>query len=102
MKSTIRVVICLVMICLSLTMGFFTFLSFARATPEAPIVSDRYVLGESGGFLAVYADGDRREPVTITNIPTSRLRQADLAEVKAGVICGSEGELLQILEDLGS
>ena len=104
MKVGIRIVLCVLLVCAALTMAVFTALGFApRSGGEtAPEREARYVLGESGGNIAVYSSADPDEPVTVTNIELSQLREADRAEIRAGLIVGTESELLQLLEDLGS
>ena len=43
-----------------------------------------------------------REPVRITGIETARLRTADRLLLKKGIPADDSGELLLLLEDLGS
>ena len=104
MKVGIRIVLCVLLICAALTMAVFTALGFApgRAGEPESGRETRYVLGESDGNIAVYSSADPNEPVTVTNIELAQLREADRAEIRAGLIVGTESELLQLLEDLGS
>ena len=106
MKVGIRMVLCVLLICAALTMAVFTALGFAPGrdiTPEGAGVGElRYVLGESGGNIAVYSSANPDEPVTVTNIELAGLREADRAEIRARLIVGTESELIQVLEDLGS
>ena len=104
MKVGIRMVLCVLFICAALTMAVFTALGFAPGRGGTPAGERelRYVLGESGGNIAVYSSADPDEPVTVTNIELAQLREADRAEIRAGLIVGTESELLQLLEDLGS
>ena len=104
MKIGIRIVLCVLLVCAALTMAVFTALGFTPARGGEPVGERelRYVLGESGGNIAVYSSADPDEPVTVTNIELSQLREADRAEIRAGLIVGTESELLQLLEDLGS
>ena len=64
--------------------------------------SAEYVLGDSGGYVAVFAGRRGREPVRVTAIETARLRAADKLLLKKGIPAENGGELLQLLEDLGS
>ena len=104
MKVGIRILLCVLLICAALTMAVFTALGFAPRSGGEPALGRelRYVLGESGGNIAVYSSADPDEPVTVTNIELAQLREADRAEIRAGLIVGTESELLQLLEDLGS
>lgn len=106
MKVGIRMVLCVLLICAALTMAVFTALGFSPGRGGEAVgtgVSElRYVLGESGGNIAVFSSADPDEPVTVTNIELAGLREADRAEIRAGLIVGTESELLQLLEDLGS
>jgi len=61
-----------------------------------------YFLRDSGGYVAVFAGRRGREPVRVTAIETARLRAADKLLLKKGIPAENGGELLQLLEDLGS
>ena len=61
-----------------------------------------YFLRENDGFVAVYSGKRSREPVQVTRIETSRLRAADRLLLKDGIPAENSGELLHLLEDLGS
>jgi hypothetical protein len=61
-----------------------------------------YFLRESGGYVAVFSGRRAREPVRITGIETARLRTADRLLLKKGIPADDSGELLLLLEDLGS
>ena len=61
-----------------------------------------YFLRESGGYVAVFSGRRSREPVRVTGIETARLRSADKLLLQKGIPAESGGELLQLLEDLGS
>ena len=105
MKVGIRIVLCALLICAALTMAVFTALGFTpRDSGGEPALGreTRYMLGESDGNVAVYSSADPNEPVPVTNIELAGLREADRAEIRAGLIVGTESELLQLLEDLGS
>ena len=61
-----------------------------------------YFLRESGGYVAVFSDRRSREPLKITPIETNRLRRTDRLLLRDGIPAGDSGELLHLLEDLGS
>ncbi len=87
--------------------------SFAQTRPEAgpavPVVDDRYtdfasaayILKESGGYVAVFSS-NTSQPLEVTAIPVSTLRQADQTLLETGITAANEEELLQLLEDFGS
>ena len=104
MKVGIRMVLCVLLICAALTMAVFTALGFSPGRGGEPVGEReaRFMLGESDGNIAVYSSAAPDEPVTVTNIEMAQLREADRAEIRAGLIIGTESELLQVLEDLGS
>ena len=59
-------------------------------------------LGESGGYVAVFADRGRRKTISITDIELSALRSGDRAMLEKGIPVADERSLLSLLEDLGS
>lgn len=61
-----------------------------------------FFLRDSGGYLAVFAGARGREPLRVTEIETKRLRAADRQLLRQGLPAADAGELLQLLEDLGS
>lgn len=61
-----------------------------------------YFLREADGYVAVYAGRRSREPVQVTGIETARLRSTDRLLLKDGIPAENSGELLHLLEDLGS
>ena len=61
-----------------------------------------FILRDSGGYVAVYENSRRREPLSVTGIELRCLREADRAMVEAGIPVISRTELLELLEDLGS
>jgi len=61
-----------------------------------------YFLRDSGGYVAVFSDRRSREPLKVTPIETKRLRQTDRLLLRDGIPAGDSGELLHLLEDLGS
>ena len=103
MKTAYKISACVAAAAVALTMAVFTMAGFSpRQTAKQPPREAGYVLGESGGNIAVYRAGDLTNPVTVTNIELTGLREADRAMIRAGVLSGTESELLMLLEDLGS
>lgn len=103
MKTGIKITLCTALAAAALTMAVFTLAGFTPAKhTKMPPREAYYVLGESNGNIAVYRSGDMSSPVTVTNIELSQLREADRSMISAGLIAGSESELLMLLEDLGS
>ena len=64
--------------------------------------SAEYFLRESDGYIAVFSGRRSREPVQVTGIETQRLRATDRLLLKDGIPAENSGELLHLLEDLGS
>ena len=61
-----------------------------------------WYLRDSGGYVAVFPGRRAREPMRVTGIETARLRTADRLLLKKGIPADDSGELLLLLEDLGS
>ena len=61
----------------------------------------RYLLREKDGFVAVYKSGENRLE-RLTDIETALLRRADRAMLEKGIPAENIGEVLSLLEDLGS
>ena len=61
----------------------------------------QYLLREKDGFVAVYRSGENR-PARVTDIETPLLRRADRAMLEKGIPAEDLGEVLSLLEDLGS
>lgn len=61
----------------------------------------QYVLRESEGRVAVFRSG-KNTPERLTQIETAALRRADRAMLAKGIPAEDLGELLTLLEDLGS
>jgi len=94
LKIGIRIVSCVMLIAMALTMAVFSLADFQSPAAD-------YRLGEHNGLLAVYS-GEDTEPVTVTDIALSSLRQADRDMISRGIAASSQEELLSLLEDLGS
>ena len=106
MKNGIKIILCAALCAVALTMAVFTLAGFSPNGPSRarlPQVSEgSFVLGELDGNIAVFAGGNMQTPITVTNIELDQLREADRSLISAGLVAGSESELLQLLEDLGS
>lgn len=105
MKYGIRIILCAALCAVALTLAVFTLSGFSpsRTRTKLPNVSEgSYVLGEVDGNVAVFTGGDMENPVSVTNIELGQLREADRDMISAGLVAGSESELMQLLEDLGS
>lgn len=106
MKYGIRIILCAALCAVALTMAVFTLAGFSPSHPtraNPPEVREgSFVLGELDGNIAVFASGNMDEPITVTNIELRQLREADRSMISAGLVAGSESELMQLLEDLGS
>ena len=61
-----------------------------------------YFLRDSDGYIAVFGGKRAREPLRVTRIETARLRDTDRLLLRDGIPAGDSGELLTLLEDLGS
>ena len=99
MKIAIRMALCGVLAAVAVTMAAMTAVDFRRAN-EARAAG--YVLGEAQGCVAVYAGGDLKTPLQVTEIELASLRGADRALIERGLHAASHEEVLQILEDLGT
>lgn len=103
MKTRIRIVLCTSLAAIAMTLAVFTLAGFSPSRKSVPAETDAcYVLGERDGNVAVFLSSDMDSPVTVTDISLANLRQADRAMISAGLLVGSENELMQLLEDLGS
>ena len=99
MKLAIRIIVLTVLAAVALTLATFTLADFRRA--EERRAREGFVLGTAGGSVAVYAGGDLRNPLTVTDIPLSTLRRADRERLEQGLPVADREQLLELLEDLG-
>jgi len=93
MKIGIRIISCVMLIAMALTMAVFSLADFQK--------EDGYRLGEHEGRVAVYSQNGS-VPITVTDIALSSLRQADREMLAKGLEAATQEELLSLLEDLGS
>ena len=99
MRITIRIIICTILAAIALTLAVFTVADFHRA--NAAREAQGYVLGALGDSVAVYAGGDLKNPLDVTDIELASLRETDRELITKGMPVASREELLQLLEDLG-
>lgn len=64
--------------------------------------SKSYVLKEYEGHVAVFMANDLKNPVTVTGIQVSTLREMDKKLMETGMTIDSRERLMMTLEDLGS
>ena len=99
MHTTFRVVLCICLMALAVTMAAFTMAGFAKETP-AP--GEALRLGAWQGSVAVFDGSAGGSPIRVTEIALTSLRATDRALIEHGYPVGSEEELQALLEDLGS
>lgn len=61
-----------------------------------------YILRDYAGYVGVFKANGGKNPLTVTNIETKTLREADRDMLGAGIAVADRDELLTLLEDLGS
>jgi hypothetical protein len=64
--------------------------------------SNSYILKEYEGHVAVFMANDLKNPVTVTDIQVSTLRDLDKKLMETGMRIDSRDRLMMTLEDLGS
>ena len=106
MKTAIRIIICVCLLAVAVTMAAFTLADLSRlgdgGAAERPAAG--LLLADYQGSIAVFESGDRgrNEPIRITDIPLASLRDSDREMIERGYAVASQEELLALLEDLGS
>lgn len=61
-----------------------------------------FYLKNENGYIAVYESRRARDPLSVTGIEISVLRDADRILLSRGIPVKNSAELLELLEDLGS
>ena len=90
MRLGIRIVSCVALVAIALTMAVFTAADFGES-------EEKYTIGEYGGNVAVFTlDGG--EMIALTDISLASLRQGDREMVFSGIVASSQRELQQLLE----
>ncbi len=76
----------------------------SNATAECMSETDSgsYILKEYEGHVAVYMANDLKNPITVTDIQVSTLRELDKKLMQTGMKIDSRERLMMTLEDLGS
>lgn len=72
------------------------------AATEQKQSSAGYYLRECEGYIAVFADMSSDTPLTVTDIETVMLTDADRDMLRQGIAAENRTELLKLLEDLSS
>lgn len=70
--------------------------------PSCAIEEAEFVLREYDGCIGVFSPQSDDGPITVTDIETRSLREADREIVKNGIAVADREELLSLLEDFGS
>ena len=96
MKFGIRIIACIAMIAIALTMVVFTAADFRE------IREGSFVLREYSGRVAVFSGADNDEPLAITDIKIENLPGSDRHKLGTGIVVSGEDSLQKLLEDLGS
>ena len=99
MKTGIRIMICAILAAVAAVMAGYTIAGFDE---KGPVQDSLYMLRESGGHVAVYGRENPANPITVTDIELSSLRERDRELIAAGLPAQSPEELARLLEDLGS
>ena len=99
MRSSFRMVLCLCLMAVAVTMAAFTMADLARAGASQ---EGKLMLGAWEGSVAVFDLGDPSAPLQVTDIELGSLRAADRALIERGYPVASPEALQTLLEDLGS
>lgn len=98
MKTSIKMILCLCLMVIAVTMAAMTLADLSPA--DTPRAEQGFVLGEYEGRLAIF--GQSKEPISVTEIELDGLRAADREMVRKGIPVTTREELVSLLEDLGS
>lgn len=104
------------LVCLALSSGYIaskaleTITPVAEASPPDEVYENytvyaqnaEYYLRDFDGYVGVFASDRGGEPVEVTDIELSCLREADRAMIQNGLPVCDRMQLLTLLEDLGS
>ena len=110
MKTAIRIIICVCLLAVAVTMAAFTLPDLSRlgeggaAAPVREAPAAGLLLADYQGSIAVFESDDRgrNAPIRITDIPMASLRDSDREMIERGYAVASQEELLALLEDRGS
>lgn len=98
MHTTFRVILCVCLMAVAVTMAAFTLAGFQKDDAQ----NGALMLGAWEGSVAVFDRGDTGTPLRVTDIELSSLRTTDRALVEHGIPVASREALQALLEDLGS
>lgn len=73
-----------------------------KAASKLPENSVTYIVKDFNGNVAVFSKNVMDHPFRVTNVYTKSLPAKDRAMLESGVEAENEGELNELLEDLGS
>ena len=96
MRFGIRIIACIAMFAIALTMVIFTAADFREMREGS------FVLREHSGRVAVFSGGDNDDPLAITDIKIENLPSSDRNKLSTGIVVSGEDSLQKLLEDLGS
>ncbi len=96
MRFGIRIIACIAMLAIALTMVVFTAADFRH------IREDSFVLKEHSGRVAVFSGADDESPLAVTDIKIENLPSSDRNKLSTGIAVSDEDSLQKLLEDLGS
>ena len=96
---TFRIILCICLMALAVTMAAFTLADFRRAAAGE---EGALMLGAWQGSVAVFDRGDPSAPKYVTDIELSALRAVDRALIERGYPVADRETLQTLLEDLGS
>ncbi len=99
MHTTFRIVLCICLMAVAVTMAAFTLAGFQK-TEGGP--DGTLMLGAWQGSVAVFDRGDPSAPLDVTDIELASLRATDRALIEHGYPVASREALQALLEDLGS
>ncbi len=98
MKLTLRLILCLVLLCAAVSMAAFTLADLTKGKTA----SETLLLGPWQGSVAVFEHRNMELPLHVTEIPLASLRAVDRALIERGLPVDSPEDLQTLLEDLGS
>ena len=101
MRIRIKGFILLIAIAMTLTaLGLAAFsASGVSNTPSSSIQStDKYILGEFEGFLAIYKSSSKK-PIEIIDVRVDSLPERDVERIKRGIYANSLSEIISLAED---
>lgn len=74
----------------------------AIVTKEGSISEEEFILKEYEGYIGIFAGGNGKTPIAVTEIDVDTLRNIDKRLLAEGVRVRGREEMAELLEDLGS